>query len=325
MTEPLVSIIIPLYNAQNYIAETITSAMNQTWPNKEIIIVDDGSTDNSLAVAKEFENDWIKIYTQKNSGASAARNKGLAESKGEYIQFLDADDLLSADKIESQVALLADNKNAVASSATVYFYDGEDIATKQPVHEWHHQDSNNNVQYLLTLYGGDFSTGLAGGMITVHSWLTPRVIIGKAGIWNEELTVDDDGEYFCRVLLAADGIKFSKKGINYYRQFESFGSLSSKKTKQAYQSRLLSTDLKYKHLGSLVKPVLLNKIFARYYWEIGVATYPQFANLSNTAIKKAKKLGYDGPKYVAGKASNILSRILGWRILRIISFIRYGF
>ena len=92
----MISIIIPVFNSEKYIEQTIKSAIDQTWANKEIIIIDDGSTDNSLAIAKQFKNDRIKIITQQNKGASAARNKGIAEAKGTYIQFLDAVDILSA-------------------------------------------------------------------------------------------------------------------------------------------------------------------------------------------------------------------------------------
>src|ERR1700748_3370934 len=106
ITRPLVSIIIPVYNAQKYLAETINSALAQTWPNKEIIIVDDGSTDNSFQIAKNFENDKVRVYYQENRGAGAARNKGLREAKGNYIQFLDADDLISNNKAEEQINLL---------------------------------------------------------------------------------------------------------------------------------------------------------------------------------------------------------------------------
>src|SRR5580698_4662849 len=97
---PLVSIIIPSYNSENHLAETIKSALSQTWVNKEIIIIDDGSTDSSVQIAKGFESN-VKVLVQKNKGASAARNAGLKEAKGDYIQFLDSDDLLSPDKIEA--------------------------------------------------------------------------------------------------------------------------------------------------------------------------------------------------------------------------------
>lgn len=103
--EPLVSILIPCYNAEKWLAETLESALAQTWDNIEIIVVDDGSTDKSLAVAKQFEPDGVKVISQANKGASAARNRAFQESQGDFIQYLDADDLLVPDKIELQVKL----------------------------------------------------------------------------------------------------------------------------------------------------------------------------------------------------------------------------
>src|SRR5258708_4364352 len=100
--KPLVSILIPAYNAQKWIVATIESAIAQTWGRKEIIIVDDGSTDQTLAVARRFASKDILVVTQKNQGASAARNHAFSLSQGDYIQWLDADDLLSANKIAKQ-------------------------------------------------------------------------------------------------------------------------------------------------------------------------------------------------------------------------------
>ena len=102
MNPPKVSILIPLYNSENYIEETIQSCLNQTYENIEIIIVDDGSTDKSLQIAKSFESGKLKVYSQPNSGACKARNLAFEKSIGDYIQYLDADDLLSENKIENQ-------------------------------------------------------------------------------------------------------------------------------------------------------------------------------------------------------------------------------
>ena len=104
MNNPKVSILIPLYNSEEYIAETIDSCLNQTYDNIEIIIVDDGSTDAGLEIARQYEIKYenIKVKTQKNSGAPVARNKAFALSTGEYIQYIDADDLLHPDKIYLQ-------------------------------------------------------------------------------------------------------------------------------------------------------------------------------------------------------------------------------
>ena len=101
----LISIIIPMYNSENYIGKLLESLINQTYKNLEIIIVDDGSSDNSLKKALEYEkkDKRIKIITQKNSGVSSARNVGLKNVKGEYFTFLDSDDYIEFDMYEKMM------------------------------------------------------------------------------------------------------------------------------------------------------------------------------------------------------------------------------
>ena len=322
---PLVSVIIPVYNAEDYIEQTINSAKQQTWGNIEIIIVDDGSTDNSLAIAKIHESERVKIITQPNSGASIARNKGIAVANGDYLQFLDADDLLSPDKIASQLEQLVDNPGYVGLCTTVHFKTGTD-PFKQPVqHEWYDTGSNDPVDFLMKLYAGHEIIPGHGGMIQPNAWLTPRKLIDKAGFWNEFRCPDDDGEFFCRIILSSKGVRYSKTGINYYRKYTAENSLSGQKSRDAFQNILLATDLKYSHLKAKTDDKILDRIFARHYWSLGVNTYPQYADISNKAINKAKLFGYTGPKYTSGKLSTFLSKILGWRLLRIVSFIRHGF
>src|SRR6266705_245205 len=103
---PLVSILIPAYNAEEWIADAIQSALMQTWPHKEIIIVDDGSTDETLSIARRHESRLVKVLHQDNQTASAARNRAFRECQGNYIQWLDADDLLTPRKIAAQVSAL---------------------------------------------------------------------------------------------------------------------------------------------------------------------------------------------------------------------------
>src|SRR5664279_4842464 len=103
---PLVSIIIPCHNAAPWLAETLESALAQSWPEKEVILIDDGSTDTSLAIAQRYQARGLQILTQPKRGAAAARNQGWRESRGDYLQFLDADDLLAPDKIAVQLSRL---------------------------------------------------------------------------------------------------------------------------------------------------------------------------------------------------------------------------
>lgn len=105
MSENLVSIIIPCFNAERWLREAIDSVLNQTYPTIEVIIIDDGSTDASLDITKQY-GDRIIWETGPNRGGNHARNRGFALSKGNYIQYLDADDYLLPHKIERQVEFL---------------------------------------------------------------------------------------------------------------------------------------------------------------------------------------------------------------------------
>src|ERR1700734_3340325 len=99
---PLVSILIPCFNAKQWIAQAIESALQQTWPEKEVIVVDDGSTDGSLGVIKRFEG-RVRWETGPNRGGNQARNRLLELARGEWLQYLDADDYLLPDKVALQM------------------------------------------------------------------------------------------------------------------------------------------------------------------------------------------------------------------------------
>jgi glycosyltransferase involved in cell wall biosynthesis len=102
MPQPLVSIIIPCYNAEPFVAEAVQSALDQTWPHKEVIVVDDGSTDGSVAVVRKFA-DQVQLVAIPHSGAPVARNEGIRRARGEYIKFLDADDVLLPDGLNQLI------------------------------------------------------------------------------------------------------------------------------------------------------------------------------------------------------------------------------
>ena len=117
--QPLVSILIPAYNAQAWLGEAVRSALNQTWPRTEIILVDDGSTDQTLAVARQFESPRVKVLSHPNQGASVTRNRALSLAQGDFIQWLDADDFLAPDKLALQLAAISPELGPMFSLATI--------------------------------------------------------------------------------------------------------------------------------------------------------------------------------------------------------------
>jgi glycosyltransferase involved in cell wall biosynthesis len=320
--EPLVSIIIPLYNSKKHIAKCIKSAVDQTWLNKEIIVVNDGSTDQSLEIAKAFESDLLKVFSQENKGASAARNFGIRESKGDYIQFLDADDLLSPNKIECQIKSLKGSFDKLSVCATVHFFDETNHTDPLPIHEWYREGSDDPIDFLIKLYGGGLIGPTYGGMIQPNAWLTPKKIIDKAGDWNETLSLDDDGEFFCRILLASKGVRYSYDGINYYRKFKNAGSLSASASYKAMKSALESNLLKSTNLLQHSESPLAKKALARFFMENAFNFYPQFKDLSDIAEKKANELGgCEFEPYPKGY-KKILNLLLGWKQIKKLEFVK---
>lgn len=110
--KPLISFIVPVYNGEQYINKCVNSILNQTNRNFEIIIIDDGSNDNSLEICREYEKIYnnIYVYTQINQGVSVARNNGLKNSKGEWIAFVDVDDQIAPNYIESVLYYINEKK-----------------------------------------------------------------------------------------------------------------------------------------------------------------------------------------------------------------------
>jgi glycosyltransferase involved in cell wall biosynthesis len=206
---PLVSILIPALNAQEWIADTIQSALRQTWPCKEIIVVDDGSTDGTLAVARRFESKGVHVATQPNQGAAAARNKAFSLSRGDYIQWLDADDLLSTDKIAHQMeaAQQVRDRRALFSSPWAYFRYRPARARFVPSALSADLDP---TEWLIRKWEGNLHMQTA-------TWLVSRELTEAVGPWDARLWTDDDGEYFSRVINASNRIRFVPQSRVYYR------------------------------------------------------------------------------------------------------------
>lgn len=206
-----VSILIPLYNAEKYIAQTICCALNQTWHNIEIIIVDDGSTDQSLNIAKSFERENVQIVTQANKGAAAARNLALQFSTGDYIQYLDSDDLLSDDKIEKQLKTASGfgfDPDILITCRTNFFK--SEVYDAYPAVQPTDKTYNTPIELLIDLFANV-------SFIPLHAFLTPRSLILRSDKWNETLSANDDGEYFARVISNSKKASFCNEGTAYYR------------------------------------------------------------------------------------------------------------
>jgi glycosyltransferase involved in cell wall biosynthesis len=257
--QPLISILIPAYNSERWIAESINSALAQSWQRKEIIIVDDGSRDRTFAIARQFASPIVSVVTQENQGAAAARNKALALSQGDYIQWLDADDILAEDKIAKQMAATDQSEKAILFSGSwgsfIYrpwkaqFHPTPLWCDLSPL-EWLSRKMEQNLH------------------MQTATWLVSRELTQLAGPWDVRLSLDDDGEYFCRVLLACDRVRFVSEAKVLYRAASSTSLRNVDGSNRKMESQFRSTQLHVKYIRSLedsepVRRVCLNYLQRR--------------------------------------------------------------
>jgi glycosyltransferase involved in cell wall biosynthesis len=239
----LVSILIPAYKAEAFIAETVRSARDQTWPRKEIIIVDDGSPDRTYEAAKRLESSEVKVVRQENGGAPSARNKAFGLAQGEYIQWLDADDVLHPDKIRWQLegAESGLSSRTLITAAWGKFFYRTDKAEFSPDNLWRDHDP---IDWIVTKFRDNVWMNPA-------VWLVSRRLTELAGPWDSRLarSGDDDGEYICRVVAESDRVRFVREAICYYR-VGMVGSLNwnMETNEQSLQSLALSLTTSIHHL-----------------------------------------------------------------------------
>ena len=304
--KPFVSILIPAFNAQEWIAETLRSAIAQTWRRKEIIVIDDGSTDQTLSIARQFESDCVRVETQKNQGAAASRNKALSVSHGDYIQWLDADDLLSPDKIARQLEALGGpcrNKRTLLSSAWGRFMYRTYRAKFIPTALW---SDLSPVEWLLRKMGQNLYMQTA-------TWLVSRELAEAAGPWNTELLGDDDGEYFCRVLLSSVGTRFVPEARVYYRTSVSNSLSYIGRSDRKLDAQWRSMQFHISYLRSLEDSQRVRAACVSYLQNWLIYFYPERLGIVKQAEEMAKDLGGElGAPELSWKYSWI-ETILGWR------------
>lgn len=305
-SKPLVSVIIPVHNAEEYLLETISSVINQSYTNIEVILVDDGSEDNSLEIAKKYESDTFKVIAQSNHGACKARNLGIQYSKGEWLQFLDADDILHCDKISSQLKAVdaSPNKIRLVSAAWAHFTKSPKDSVFRRGITW--KNYLRNVDWLIDSW-------TEGGMMQTACWLTHKSLINKTGWWNEELLKNQDGEYFCRMILNTSNIIFVENSKVYYRK-PSKDNVSQRLESNNIESLLDSYIIYEQELLEKENSARVRKALARNYLKFIYQIHPSEPELLSKAYSKIENLNCNYKDLnVGGQRFKRLSGIIGFR------------
>jgi glycosyltransferase involved in cell wall biosynthesis len=314
MNEPLVSILIPAYNAARWIGETLDSALGQTWPNTEIIVVDDGSRDKTAAVAECYASRAVKIVRQENLGAAAARNRAVAESQGHFIQYLDADDLLSPDKIERQMRRLREEPACVASGEWARFFQAPRTAIFRAEQVW--RDLAPTAWLIESWTGG-------GPMMQPGIWLVPRSVALKAGPWDDRLSLIDDFEYGTRMLLASDGVRFCSGARLYYRSGNP-ESLASRRSPAAWRSALLSMQLGTRALLESISTDDARRACADVFQTLAFDAYLEDDEIASAAGRCADELGGSRLRMTGGRLFNAMERTIGWQRAKRVQRVAYS-
>jgi len=268
-----ISIIIPVYNSEKYIAETVKSVLKQTYKNYEIIIINDGSTDNSTSIISNFTRN-CKIINQDNQGRSTARNNGLAIASGEYVLFLDSDDILEEEALEYLT-----NALDVEKFSLIYgrysFVDQNSVKVNDKIH---HSYKEGKIEDCKSLFSKNFIA-------------TPATIFNKDFLINNQILFDqhlshyEDWDLCLRVLLNNGEIKFVNKNVCKVRIHPSRTSNDVLKMALGYQNVVNKLKVNY---PSHKNYFLFSSIYSIY--NIGVAQI--FEKNFQVGLKSLRKIKF---------------------------------
>ena len=274
----------------------------------ELILVNDGSTDDTEKIIQKFSDERIRYIYQANKGQAAACNKGLLESKGNFIKFFDADDVMNTEHLEAQLATIETDSTAISSCVWGRFYTHDPYSAV-----FQERDLNKEENPLNWL---KHSLSQRYDMMPGWLWLIPKEVLMRAGGWDEELSLNNDFEFSIRVLLHASSVRLAPKAKLYYRSSQN-NSLSAKKTMQSYQSAFLSAKKGCSYLLKRENSKDMKRLCANKYLFWMYEMYPKYAAIIEAMETEVEKLG-GGDRKIGGQSRpmHFLQSIVGWKFAK---------
>lgn len=216
---PLVSIIIPVYNGSNYMREAIDSALSQTYGNVEVIVVNDGSTDDTDKIALSY-GDKIRYFRKENGGVSSALNLGIKEMRGEYFSWLSHDDKYDSRKIESQVKTLTNTtKKTIAYCGTIQIDRKSNVIRSNK--------KNKYLKYGINDWKDSLKALIKSGCLSGCAFLIPKQAFEEAGLFNEKLRFAQDLYMWINILCKEYSIEYERSGLVLSRIHANQGTQTS--------------------------------------------------------------------------------------------------
>lgn len=311
---PIVSIIIPCFNQARFLQDCIASLKAQTYPHWEAIIVNDGSPDDTREVALRLAktDNRIRYKEQENKGLSAARNLGIQEARGEYLQFLDADDLLKPEKFEIQLKMLRHTPGAEIAYCDFAFFEGDDASLTMP---------SLDVCKTRLCSPDTWRTLLSGNFMCVHAAIVSRRAVTEAGGFDTNLWAAEDFDLWLR--LAHRGHKFvgTREVLALYRRVPKSMSSNSIRQNAAAIQALLKVPLYAGNLAGEEKKLWRCRIAREYWWQVPLLlnvdrTAEAWANAVN-CFRYSRTLGISAIyRWAVGLMRRQLNKHLLWRLQR---------
>lgn len=305
---PKISVLIACYNAQDYVALAIQSVLQQSFQDFEIVVVDDGSTDGSRLAVEQISDPKLRLITQENKGASTARNAAFAASRGDYVIYFDADDLMHTYHLEGLAKRSDGERGCIAFSPWVRFR-GEDLPTKFEVRP--SQQDMTGPDWLATEWLD------ARQMMQSAMFLLPRTFVEQFGGWDERLTLNDDFEFLGRILSKAKKMVYAPDAGLFYRAAVS-NSLSANRSPMAIRSAYESAIDGTSHLLAQLDTAETRLACANCLQDFIYLVYPNHGQYRRAIAVRIAELGGstlppDGPP-----GFHKLRSIVGWRAARLI-------
>lgn len=250
MNEPLVSVIIPTYNRANLVCQAIISAFNQTYKSKEIIVVDDGSADDTKEILSQY-GDKIKYIYKINGGVSSARNAGIKEAKGEYIAFLDSDDAWRPEKLELQIGFLRQNSHIDAVISDVEFIDDKGVVLRKTCLRSIIPEDGDILPYLISHFQA------------MHTILLKKSVFEDVGYFDISLTTAEDIDMLLRIAnnykigLISVSEPLTRVNIDQARPFSLSKALFTGNRLKALQKLKDYAPDAYRSYGGLIRQAIL--------------------------------------------------------------------
>ncbi|MCS4044604.1 hypothetical protein GGQ00_003064 [Salinibacter ruber] len=310
--EGLVSVIVPTYNRADLLPQTLESVRKQTYRPIELVVVDDGSTDETLAVlhrwkeAHEGNGLSVRILTQENSGAPAARNRGLVESRGEYIQYLDSDDLLHPQKVEIHVDTMCTSEAVDYVASPFEHFEGSHSISDMPVY-----DVASHVGTARLLVGEPMSV-----FTSVWKALFRRRLCHNIGPWCEGLQLWQDVEYNIRLSALCPGRAEVDILLYFMREHSGVHRIKAlKQTSDGTRALVNSLDVLERSLSSVPSECISeNGLRARYLQALHVSLRAEHDDHVHVLLDKLSVSSSTWKQHAKILAIRTLYRLFGGRL-----------